>query len=109
MQRDWKADAPMIDTSSCRDHDHIPETHRVASDRGFGIGKAAAERREAAYKKHIQTRRKEIADGGNRKSFKQTHSIPADLYHGKIRETGDKNYWKDSKNLDRHKSCKVDP
>lgn len=108
MIRDWQADAPMIDTSACRDHDFIPETHRVASNDGFGIGKAKAAKRVDAYRQHIQQRRSELADG-NKGSIKQTHAVPADLYHGKIRETGDKNYWQDRKNLDRHKSCKVSP
>jgi hypothetical protein len=104
--RDWQADAPMIDTSACRDHDFIPEQMRVASNDGFGIGKAKAAKKVDAYKQHIQKRRSQLADG-NKGSIKQTHAVPAELYHGKIRETGDKNYWQDRKNLDRHKSCKV--
>lgn len=107
-ERDWQADAPMIDTSACRDHDFIPETHRVASNDGFGIGKAKAAKRVDAYKQHIAAKREQLRDG-NKGSIKQTHAVPADLYHGKIRETGDKAYWQDQKNLDRHKSCKVSP
>ena len=105
-ERDWQADAPMLDTSACRDHDFIPETKRVASNDGFGIGKTRAAKKVDTFKRHIEQRRKELADG-NQGSIKQTHAVPADLYHGKIRETGDKNYWQDKKNLDRHKSCKV--
>lgn len=105
-ERDWQADAPMLDTSACRDHDFIPEPLRVASNDGFGVGKAGAARKVDSFKRHIQQKRQELANG-NKGSIKQTHAVPADLYHGKIRETGDKNYWQDKKNLDRHKSCKV--
>ena len=105
--RDWKADAPMIDTSGCRDHDFIPETKRVASNDGFGVGKRGAEKRVKGFKKHIDNRRKELA-GGNKGSIRHTNSVPADLFHGKIRETGDKNYWNDPSNMAKHKSTKVD-
>lgn len=36
-----------------------------------------------------------------------TNSIPADLYHGKIRETGDRHYWDSPKNRKRHKSTEI--
>lgn len=108
MRRDWKADAPMLDTSSCRDHDFVPHEKRVASNDGFGVGKRGAQRRVDKFQRHIQERRKKLADGGNRGSIKHTHSVPADLYHGKIRETGDRFYWHDPSNLKKHKSCKVD-
>lgn len=105
MDRDWKADAPMLDTAACRDHSDIPYQKRVASawDRGTP-GQV-----ESQFKRHVEGRRKEIRDaGGQRGSFRQTHSVPAHLYHGKIKETGDKNYWNDPKNLSRHNECKVD-
>jgi len=108
MERDLLADlrTVQIDTSGCRDHDHIPETHRVASNGGFGIGRSAAERRTAAYQRHIQQRRGELRDG-NRGSIRQTHSVPTDLYWGKIRQTGDKDYWRDPQNVKKHNSTKV--
>ena len=95
----------MIDTSACRDHSSIPEGKRVRS--GFDHG--SPEKIEHQFKQHIEKRRSEIRDaGGQRGSFKQTHAVPAHLYHGKIKETGDKDYWSDSKNLNRHTECKVD-
>lgn len=104
MDRDWKADAPNIDTSNCRDADAIPIEKRV--ERGMG-SMNSGDREERRFQDHINETRKGIADGGNRGQMKMTHSVPADLYHGKVRETGDKSYWKDPKNLAKHKSCKV--
>lgn len=105
MDRDWQADAPMIDTSGCRDHDDIPAQQRVAST----WDRSSPEATEHEFQEHIQKRRAEIRDaGGQRGSIKQTHSVPAHIYHGKIKETGDKRYWDDSKNLSKHKSCKVE-
>lgn len=98
-----------IDTSGCRDHDEIPEKHRIAcgsGDRNLTAGQAEAIERRA--QRQVDETRKQIADGGNRGSMKMTHSIPAALYHGKIKETGDRAYWQDAKNRNRHKSCRVD-
>lgn len=108
MRRDWQADVPMIDTSSCRDHDFIPPEKRVASNDGFGVGKRGAAKKVEGFRRHISDRRKQLAEGGNQGSIRHTHSVPADLYHGKIRETGDRNYWNDPANMARHKNCKVD-
>lgn len=106
MQRDWQADAPMIDTSGCRDHSEIPADKRV---RSAWDGSKSPERVEAQFKRQIEQRRSEIRDaGGQRGTIKQTHAVPAHLFHGKIKETGDKNYWSDPKNLNRHTECKVD-
>ncbi len=93
-----------IDTSACRDHDEVPEQHRIAPQDGVKISPS---KREALYQREIQQKRAQLRDGGNRGDLKQTHSIPAELYHGKIKETGDRNYWKDKKNLKRHKSTEV--
>lgn len=93
-----------IDTSGCRDHDHIPEQHRV--QRASRPRSAAAE--EARFQRHIEDRRALARAGGNNGVIRQTHSVPADLYHGKIRETGDKDYWSDPKNLNRHRSTRID-
>lgn len=103
MHRDWQADSPMLDTSRCQDADNIPEQHRV--QRSSSPSSPAAE--EARFSKHIDARRKQLAEGGNRGSIRHEHSVPADLYHGKIRQTGDRDYWKDPGNLKRHNSCKV--
>lgn len=105
MWRNWQKDVPMLDTSACRDHSHISEGKRVRSEFDHG----SPEKIEHRFKKHIEKRRTEIRDaGGQRGTFKQTHAVPAHLYHGKIKETGDKNYWNDPKNLNRHTECKVD-
>ena len=93
-----------IDTSGCRDHDHIPEQHRV--QRSSRPRSATAE--EARFQRHINERRALARAGGNNVVIRQTHSVPADLYHGKIRETGDRDYWNDPKNLNRHRSTRVD-
>lgn len=106
MQRDWQTDAPMIDTSGCKDHSSVAQKHQVRSrwDRN-----KRPETVENEFKKNIEGRRKQIRDaGGQRGSIRQTHAVPTHLYHGKIKETGDKNYWSDSKNLAWHKDCEVE-
>ena len=92
-----------IDTSGCRDHNDIPESKRVkrsSSPRDPG-------KEEVRFHRHIQERRSALR-GSQRGSFRQTHSVPADLYWGKIRQTGDQNYWQDPKNLNRHRETRVD-
>jgi len=106
MERDWKADAPMIDTSACRDHSEVRADKRV---RSAWDGNKSPEKVEAQFNQQVSRRRKEIRDaGGQRGSIKQTHAVPTHLFHGKIAETEDRNYWNDPKNLARHKECKVD-
>lgn len=95
-----------VNTAGCKDHDHIPEQKRVADPRGPAT-QASADRKEAAFRKHIESRRSALREAGNRGGFRHTHSVPADLYHGKIRETGDRNYWSDPANLRRHSSTRV--
>ena len=95
---------PGINTSACRDHDNIPPEKRVV-DMVDRRGEVAKER---AFHKHIQERRNLVREAGSGTDYRMTHSVPADLFHGKIRETGDKNYWDDPKNRNRHKSCEVD-
>ena len=104
--RDWQADIPMIDTSGCRDASHVPEHARVRSAHD---GKLSPQKIEEQFKSQITNRRKQIRDaGGQRGTIRQTHSVPTHLYHGKIKETGDKNYWNDPANLQKHKDCKVE-
>lgn len=102
MIRDWLSDLPMVDTSNCRDHNFIPPQHRTISSHDRGTPTQI----ENQFRSHIKNRRDQLKDG-NRGSIKHTMSVPAHLYHGKIKETGDKNYWNDTKNLSRHKDCKV--
>ena len=104
-EHDFLADIRTIslDTSACRDHDDVAPQHRLAPTDGLNISPA---KREALYQRDIQETRARLRDG-NRGSFKQTHKIPAELFHGKIRETGDRHYWQDKKNLKRHKSTEV--
>jgi len=74
-----------------------------------GISKAAAEKRERAYADRLASMNRAIRDQGGQKSktMKMTHSVPVELYHGKIRETGDAHFWDDPKNRDQATSCKV--
>lgn len=91
-----------LDTSGCRDHNFIPEHKRV-----FRRGDAAdAVKKEAAYAGHIKERRAALKSG-NKGRIRQSMAVPADLYHGKIRETGDKQYWTDKKNVAKHNAFKV--
>lgn len=96
-----------FNTSNCKDADDVPLKSRVTQATSYGHSKAAGARKEAAYARHIAERRKMLKDGGNRGAIRHTHSIPAELYHGKVKETGDVNYWRDETNLARHRSCKV--
>jgi hypothetical protein len=90
------------------DPDNVPIQHRVASNDGFGIGEKAARKREKAYEESMQVKRAMARDRSLSKgNMKMTHSIPPELYHGKIKETGDKEYWTDPKNRNRHSSTKV--
>jgi hypothetical protein len=97
-----------IDTSGCRDPDDIPEKDRIAcggAERNLTSGQA--DRIEAQHQAHNEATRAQLRDG-NRGSFKKTMQIPASLFHGKIKQTKDPNYWDDPQNRNRHKSCRVD-
>jgi hypothetical protein len=97
-----------IDTSGCKDHDHIEHGSRVQYGGESNISNGQATRIEAAHQKHNDKTRKDLAAGGNRGGIRKTMQIPATLFHGKIKETGDRQYWDDPKNRNRHNSCKVD-
>jgi hypothetical protein len=103
--RDFLADWKTIQTpSSSRNANKVKDSKRVCG----ASTKAAARRKEAAYGEHIHERRKQLANDGNkRSSFKHTHSIPAELFHGKKKETGDDQYWNDPKNVAKHSDFKV--
>lgn len=103
MYRDWQTDAPTIDTSSCRDHNFIPREKRVYKN-GTRSG---ADKLERAYAENVKRERALLKDG-NKGSIKKKMAVPAELYHGKCRETGDKYYWKDPKNVSRHNAFRVD-
>lgn len=96
-----------IDTTGCKDHGFIPEESRVV-ETDYDYNKRRGVSKEVAFDRAIKKRRSMLADGGNRGSFRHVNSVPAELYHGKIRETGDKNYWSDPKNMARHNNTKVD-
>lgn len=93
-----------IDTSGCKDHDFIPETQRVADT----VQPFSGEKKGRIFSERINERRKTYAQDGQRGEIRHTHSVPADLYHGKIKETGDKQYWNDPANMKKHESCRVD-
>ncbi len=105
-----------------KDFDHIEPKNRVA-DTGGGVRKdgtvvpvgkaglrghlkpAAARRREKKYHERIKAIRN---NGQCGQDVRMTHSVPVELYHGKIRESGDPNFWKNKRNLEQATSCKVD-
>lgn len=93
----------MIDTSMCKDHSDIPEKDRVLREHAPSNPAAV----EARYQQAIQERRKLKRQAGDAKTIRQTHMFPPDLYHGKVRQTGDREYWKDPKNLRKHKDCEI--
>jgi hypothetical protein len=109
MQRDWQTDLPEMNTSECRDHSDIPFTKRVCDARlhPYGISEAKAQRMEAAYASAHQEKRRLKRETGGSKKIVMKASYPAELYHGKIRETGDRQYWSDPKNRKRHKQWEV--
>ncbi len=96
-----------IDTSGCKDHGFVPEGSRVI-ERDLNYDRKLGVKKERLFDEKIKQRRAALADGGNRGSFRHTHSVPAELYHGKIKETGDRDYWNDPKNMARHRNTKVD-
>lgn len=102
-----------------RAFDDIPPEHRVADTGGgatengpvkagkatmLGLGEKKARRRERAYSRRIAKLRNANQGG---KAFRMTHSIPVELYYGKIRQTGDPKFWDDPKNREQATSCKV--
>lgn len=97
----------IIDTSDCQDHDYIPEEKRLCPN-PHGLTKAQVQKREKRYREGIHDRRRQIAESGKRGGWGQTHAIPPELYHGKIKQTGDKNYWRDKGNVKRHNNWRTD-
>lgn len=84
----------------CDDPDEIPEEFQYRHPGRTGSG-SAEERREARYTERLRERARTTEDG------RLGHSIPMELYYGKIRQTGDKRYWQDPKNVRRHKEWRV--
>lgn len=106
MHRDFMADwqTVRVDTSGCKDANKIPERFQVRSmhDRG------TPEQIEKRFAENVQHERELIATAGNkRSSFRKSHAIPSHIVHGKVKQTGDKDYWKDPKNLAKHSDWKV--
>ncbi len=96
-----------IDTSGCKDVDDIPLQDCVAYGGAADISRGQALAIEAAHGRHNEQTRRDLADGGNKGSFRKEMQIPAALYHSKIKQTKDRSYWEDPRNRNRHKSCKV--
>lgn len=97
---------PSICTVGCSgasDPNDIPLGSRVHGSAERDILPAEGARIEKAYGQHIQNLRRSQKPG----KLRMTHSVPAELYHGKIRQTGDKQYWDDPKNQARHKDFEV--
>jgi hypothetical protein len=97
-----------IDTSGCKDPDDVAPEHRTPVTQERNLSASQARCIEMQHGRQIAQTRRDIADGGNRGLQRMTHQVPAALHAAKIKETGDRNYWDDPKNLNRHKSCKVD-
>jgi hypothetical protein len=104
MTRNFVADlmTVQVNTNGCKDHNKVKAEKRVAPG-GMVFTPAQAERREELFRKDIALKKEAVARGGNKGLIKMKKSVPADLYHGKIKESGDKDYWNDKKNLNRHK------
>ena len=85
------------------DSDFIPHDKRVVQS---AFGRNDEVKIEKAYQRDIEQKR-HLARQPGKKGIRMTHSIPTELYWGKIKETGDKKYWDDPKNRNRHGSCKV--
>jgi hypothetical protein len=88
----------------------IPKDKRVVDNFLTPKTPNQAERLERAYHKDLERKRAMVSERGKRSKkpgIRMTHSVPAELYHGKIRETGDKDYWSDKRNLEQHTDTKV--
>ena len=101
--RTWKSlHLVTVGCSGGSDPDKVPEKFRVTQDALHGTTPKQAEKLERAYQEHLDEMR------ANKKPYGRiTESIPAELFHGKIKETGDKKYWDDPKNRRRHKSVRI--
>lgn len=100
--RVWEAPQVICDT----DPDYVPPEFAVSRG-GHAVSASAAAKKEKMYQRGIEQRRAELRGTRNKKGFKQSNSIPPELYYGKVRQSGDKDYWKDPKNLRKHSSTKV--
>ncbi|MEE8518714.1 MAG: hypothetical protein V3S98_06280 [Dehalococcoidia bacterium] len=103
--RVWEAPEFICDRAD-QDVDHVPEQFRV-SDRVRPETAAEGRRIEKAYQRKLDRTRREVSEAAG-SCLAKTHEIPSQLYHGKIRQTGDKSYWLDEKNRNKHKSTRVD-
>lgn len=103
MTRNFVADlmTVQVNTQGCKDHNQVKHGSRVPPG-GMSFTKKQAERREELFRKDMAIKKEAVDRGGNKGRFKMKKSVPADLFHGKIKETGDRDYWNDKKNLNRH-------
>lgn len=88
----------------------IHPTKRVVDNFAKPATPAQAEKMEQAFQKDLERKRTMVAERGRaskKPKIRMTHSVPAHLYWGKMRETGDRNYWSDKNNLEQHTDCKV--
>jgi hypothetical protein len=95
----------IITTGCSQDVNEIPPQFAVTNNPLKGTTKAKALKMERAYARNLHNQRRAAREGlGQGKTIGKTHSYPAHLWHGKIRQTGDKHYWEDPKNAARHDS-----
>lgn len=89
----------------CRENLYeIPHHARVAADPSRGLTQDQADKLNRAYQEDIIYKRKNKKRDG---SLTLKKSVPAEFFHGKIRETGDPHFWDDPSNADRFKEFDV--
>lgn len=110
MERVWHPPQLLIrgDPDDVGHGNLMADTGGMSVDRvaAGAISKGGANRKEHAYQRYIDDRRK-IFKKEKQHGGRMTHQVPAELYHAKKKQTGDPDYWKDPSNLNRHSSCKV--
>ena len=68
----------------------------------------SGERCEREVYRSVEEIRKVRDEGRLHPEVKSMGRIPGELFFGKMRETGDRNYWDDPKNRNRHSTWRVD-
>lgn len=94
-----------------KDRSDVPLKHRVLPIEG-GIPRTPDQAKavERRHQEQMEALRKQARrDSRVAPKVRQVAQIPAELYFGKIRETGDRDYWKDKKNVKQHRDCLVRP
>ena len=91
-----------------RDASDVPPQHRILPQ-GWGAVRTPERAREverAYYDAIVEARKKKTPHAP---LVRKVASIPPELFFGKIRETGDKRYWDDKRNVKNHRECLIRP